>query len=356
MSMMEGVNFFLGSSNQTNGREYFSINPRSSSDVIEGYVEIPNHQDVRVNGDPSSPRTMKPAPWIALNIEKILRPTLLEVVSVFFRYIRGTSHLGLWYPKGTRIETIVYADSDHAGDDVDHKSASGVCTFMGCCLTSWFAKKQTTLAISMTEAEQVSAGKACQQALWMKQALIDYGIRLDDVPIMTLENRYVHEGRTIDPSFYNDLSDDLVAKFTAIGFDCLLSLDEQICPRFIFEFYKTLKLERDSNNHFSIEFIINNHHFNLSLAQFAELTHFPNQGICIYFDAWGLDELEKTLEQIEPYNSRLPTLDDIRNLIHRRIVHEKIDKEGNTIHKLPIQIETNELFDHLRPCELVIME
>ncbi|GJS96012.1 hypothetical protein Tco_0802980 [Tanacetum coccineum] len=47
----------------------------------------------------------------------------------------------------------------------------------------------------------------------------------------TLERRYVHEGRTIDPSFYNDLSDDSVAKFTAIGFDCLLSLDEKICPR-----------------------------------------------------------------------------------------------------------------------------
>ncbi|GJR67518.1 hypothetical protein Tco_0013583 [Tanacetum coccineum] len=46
-----------------------------------------------------------------------------------------------------------------------------------------------------------------------------------------LESRYVHEGRTINPSFYNDLSDDLVVKFTAIGFYCLLSLDEQICPR-----------------------------------------------------------------------------------------------------------------------------
>ncbi|GJU02925.1 hypothetical protein Tco_1113263 [Tanacetum coccineum] len=44
--------------------------------------------------------------------------------------------------------------------------------------------KQTALAISTTEAEYVSAGKACQQALWMKQALIDYDIRLDDVPIM----------------------------------------------------------------------------------------------------------------------------------------------------------------------------
>nr|GEY15516.1 reverse transcriptase domain-containing protein [Tanacetum cinerariifolium] len=86
--------------------------------------------------------------------------------------------------QGTRIETVVYADFDHAGDYVDRKSTSGVCTFMGCCLTSLFAKKQMVLAISTTKVEYVSVRKACQQALWMKQALIDYGIRLDDVPIM----------------------------------------------------------------------------------------------------------------------------------------------------------------------------
>ncbi|GKG47717.1 hypothetical protein Tco_0507202, partial [Tanacetum coccineum] len=40
------------------------------------------------------------------------------------------------------------------------------------------------LAISKTEAEYVSTEKPCQQALWMKQALINYGIRLNDVPIM----------------------------------------------------------------------------------------------------------------------------------------------------------------------------
>ncbi|GKF94202.1 hypothetical protein Tco_0283902 [Tanacetum coccineum] len=55
---------------------------------------------------------------------------------------------------------------------------------MGCYLTSLFLKKQTTLAISTIEAEYVSAEKACQQALWMKQALIDYGIRLDEIPII----------------------------------------------------------------------------------------------------------------------------------------------------------------------------
>ncbi|GJZ63557.1 retrovirus-related pol polyprotein from transposon TNT 1-94 [Tanacetum coccineum] len=81
----------------------------------------------------------------------------LEAVKRIFRYIKGTMHLGLWYPKGYGIETIVYADSDHAGDHVDRKSTSGVCTFMRCCLTSWFSKKQIALAISTTEAEYVSA-------------------------------------------------------------------------------------------------------------------------------------------------------------------------------------------------------
>nr|GFA16155.1 copia protein [Tanacetum cinerariifolium] len=93
-------------------------------------------------------------------------------------------HLGLWYPKRTDKKIVVYADSDHAGDYVDQKSTSGICTFVGYCLTSWFSKKQTALAISTTKAEYVSARKACQQALWMKQVLIDYDIRLNDVPIM----------------------------------------------------------------------------------------------------------------------------------------------------------------------------
>ncbi|GKA37315.1 copia protein [Tanacetum coccineum] len=67
--------------------------------------------------------------------------------------------------KPSHLESRLYADSDHAGDYVDRKSTSGVCTFMGCCLTSWFSKKQTALAISTTEAEYVSTGKAYQQAI-----------------------------------------------------------------------------------------------------------------------------------------------------------------------------------------------
>ncbi|GJZ72911.1 hypothetical protein Tco_0637057 [Tanacetum coccineum] len=197
------------------------------------------------------------------------KTTHLEAVKRISRYARGTTHLGLWYPKGTRVETIVYADSDHTGTKMPSEYQQDY-------------KKTRAYARKIYNDPNMSNA-------------------LRDV-YRVLESRYVHEGRTIYPSFYNDLSNDSVAKFEAIGFDCLLSLDEQICPRFIFEFYKTFKLEKDSNNHFSIQFIIKNHHFNLSLAQFAELTHLPNQGICIYFDAWSLNELEKTLKQMNLYN------------------------------------------------------
>nr|GEU85105.1 copia protein [Tanacetum cinerariifolium] len=122
--------------------------------------------------------------YLCAQFQEELKTSHLEAVERIFIYIKGTSHLGLRYPKGTGLETIIYADFDHAGDYVDRKSTSGVCTFMGCCLISWFSKKQTALAISITETEYVSTEKACQQALWMKPALVDYDIKLDDIPVL----------------------------------------------------------------------------------------------------------------------------------------------------------------------------
>ncbi|GJZ56726.1 hypothetical protein Tco_0612220 [Tanacetum coccineum] len=147
------------------------------------------------------------------------KTTHLEAVKRIIRYIRGTIHLRLSYPKGTRIETIVYVESNHAGDYVDRKSTSGVYTFMGCWLTSWFSKKQTALVISMIEAEYLSAGKACQQALWMKQDLIDYDIRLDNIPIMCdnkgaidLSRNLVQHSRTKHIEFRHHFLRDNVQK------------------------------------------------------------------------------------------------------------------------------------------------
>ncbi|GJX41319.1 retrovirus-related pol polyprotein from transposon TNT 1-94 [Tanacetum coccineum] len=100
--------------------------------------------------------------YLCARFQEAPKTSHLEALKRIFRYIKGTSHLGLRYPKGTGLDTIIYADSNHVRDYVDRKSTSGVCTFMGCCLTSWFSKKQTALAILTTEAGYVFAGKACQ--------------------------------------------------------------------------------------------------------------------------------------------------------------------------------------------------
>ncbi|GKD44481.1 hypothetical protein Tco_1269126 [Tanacetum coccineum] len=105
----------------------------------------------------------------------------LEAVKRIFRYIEAVKRL----PKPLTLKRLsVSSDTLKALHYVDRKNTSSMCTFVRCCLTSWFSKKQTALAISTTEAEYISAEKACQQALWMKQALIDYDVPLDDVPIM----------------------------------------------------------------------------------------------------------------------------------------------------------------------------
>ncbi|GJQ90256.1 retrovirus-related pol polyprotein from transposon TNT 1-94 [Tanacetum coccineum] len=169
MSMMGELNFFLGLQiKQMEDGIFFN-----QSKYIKEMLKKFGLEDSKPMKTPMSSDT------------KLTKDEECESVdSTKYRGMIGITYLRLWYPKGTSIETVVYADSDHAGDYVDRKSTSGICTFVGCCLTSWFSKKQTALAISTTEAEYVSAEKACQQALWMKQALIDYDVRLDDVPIM----------------------------------------------------------------------------------------------------------------------------------------------------------------------------
>ncbi|GKA83571.1 putative ribonuclease H-like domain-containing protein [Tanacetum coccineum] len=52
-----------------------------------------------------------------------------------------------------------YSDSDYAGANLDRKSTTGGCQFLGRRLITWQCKKQTIVATSTTEAEYVAAYK-----------------------------------------------------------------------------------------------------------------------------------------------------------------------------------------------------
>ncbi|GJZ21388.1 hypothetical protein Tco_0558427 [Tanacetum coccineum] len=72
-----------------------------------------------------------------------------------FRYLKGKPKLGLWYPRVSSFDLEAYSDSDYAGANLDRKSTTRGCQFLGRRLISWQCKKQTIVATSTTEAEYV---------------------------------------------------------------------------------------------------------------------------------------------------------------------------------------------------------
>ncbi|GJT89546.1 putative ribonuclease H-like domain-containing protein [Tanacetum coccineum] len=92
----------------------------------------------------------------------------LSAVKRIFRYLKGKPKLGLWYPRVSSFDLESYSDSDYAGANLDRKSTTGGCQFLGRRLISWQCKKQTIVATSTTEAEYVAAASCCGQVLWIQ--------------------------------------------------------------------------------------------------------------------------------------------------------------------------------------------
>ena len=57
-------------------------------------------------------------------------------VKSILRCLKYTPYLGLWYPKGTRLQLVGNSDSDYAGCRIDTKSTSKGCHFLGRSLVS----------------------------------------------------------------------------------------------------------------------------------------------------------------------------------------------------------------------------
>jgi len=80
------------------------------------------------------------------------RESHLTTVKRIFRYLKGTTNLGLLYRKFLDYKLVGFCDADYAGDRIERKSTSGNCQFLGENLISWDKKRQATIAISTAEA------------------------------------------------------------------------------------------------------------------------------------------------------------------------------------------------------------
>ncbi|GJY41020.1 ribonuclease H-like domain-containing protein [Tanacetum coccineum] len=55
----------------------------------------------------------------------------LNAVKRIFKYLKGKPNLGLWYPKESPLHLEAFSDSDYGGSNLDRKSTTGGCQFLG---------------------------------------------------------------------------------------------------------------------------------------------------------------------------------------------------------------------------------
>ncbi|GJR19975.1 putative ribonuclease H-like domain-containing protein [Tanacetum coccineum] len=135
--------------------------------------------------------------WVYRNKkdEKASRPDIM--------YLKGKPKLGLWYPRVSSFDLEANSNSDYAGANLDRKSTTRGCQFLGRRVISWQCKKQTIVATSTTEAEYVAAANCCGQVLWIQNQMLDYGfnfmntkIYIDNESIICIINNPVYHSKT----------------------------------------------------------------------------------------------------------------------------------------------------------------
>ncbi|GJS10128.1 retrovirus-related pol polyprotein from transposon TNT 1-94 [Tanacetum coccineum] len=172
--------------------------------------------------------------------------------------------------------------------------------------------------------------------------------------LMNLEERYIHEGRVVFDNFA-DLN-YVRSLFHFVEFECLLEINEQICPRFILEFYSQYQINYSDEGQMFVEFVIQNQLFSYSLENFAQILDIPCEGACVFTDRWRLDELAYGIPSDGPYQTNPPSIEDIISSI-------RIDREGQVrrirheeeIDVLEYQILTREIVSTLKPLEEIIL-
>ena len=146
------------------------------------------------------------------------------------RYLTGSSDHGLQYTK-SQLQLNAFCDSDWAGCLDDRRSTTGFAIFLGDCLISWSAKKQSVVSRSSTEAEYRSLAVTTAEVFWLRMLFKELKVFLPTAPILWCDNlsalalasNPVFHARTkhieVDYHFIREkvLNRDVLLKFISTG-------------------------------------------------------------------------------------------------------------------------------------------
>ena len=106
------------------------------------------------------------------------------------RYLKGTTGLGLTFIKTSKLDLIIYTDSNYVGSLIDRWSTTGYCTMLGGNLVTWRSKKQSVVSKSSTEAEVWAMSSGIDEVLRIHGTLKDLKITHEEPIKVFCDNKF----------------------------------------------------------------------------------------------------------------------------------------------------------------------
>ena len=100
-------------------------------------------------------------------------PQHLKAADRILQYLKGTKHLRIVYRGANTLNSQLhgYCDADYTSDKAERKSVSRNAFFFASRVILHSLKRQTTVALSTTEAEYYALAKAVAESLWLQMIL-----------------------------------------------------------------------------------------------------------------------------------------------------------------------------------------
>lgn len=105
------------------------------------------------------------------------------------RYLKNTKTWKLKLGGGSNDELVAFSDSDWAGDKSTHKSTTGTVVYYGGGVVSWSSRRQECVTLSTMEAEYVALAETCQEVIWLRRLLEDFGVKQKTATVVNEDNQ-----------------------------------------------------------------------------------------------------------------------------------------------------------------------
>lgn len=116
-------------------------------------------------------------------------PNHWGAVKRIFRYVQGTSEIGIFFKSVNLIKLCAYSDADYAGDLETRRSTTGYVFHVGSGAVSWCSQRQSVVALSTTESEYIAACQSLKELIWLNRLLREISPSSTSVPKLNIDNQ-----------------------------------------------------------------------------------------------------------------------------------------------------------------------